>query len=60
MYDSDEMDDDGQIIPSHEGEKKLSNKEQKKAQKQKTKTESTFASYEEFAHLLDGDSDEET
>jgi CRISPR/Cas system CSM-associated protein Csm4 (group 5 of RAMP superfamily) len=47
-------------LPQEEGEKKpLSSKEQKKALKKKHKSESTFADYEEFAHLLDADSDEE-
>lgn len=62
---SDEDLDDGEIeqygseeeeeeIPAYEGQKKKDSKKEKKK-----KGDSNFASYEEFAHLLDGDSDEE-
>ena len=60
---SDEDIDDGEVeqygseeedIPAYEGEKKKDGKKEKKK-----KSDSNFASYEEFAHLLDGDSDEE-
>lgn len=37
----------------------MSAKEQRKEQKRLQKSANTFASYEEFAHLLDGDSDED-
>lgn len=50
------------MLPSYEGEKKakkLTPKEQAKEDKRKIKSANTFADYEEFAHLLDGDSDEE-
>ncbi len=57
MYDSE--DDEGEVLPSFEGQKQMSNKDKRKEQKRKAKTESTFATYEEFAHLLDGDSDDE-
>jgi hypothetical protein len=37
----------------------LSAKEQRKELKRQKKASTTFADYEEFAHLLDKDSDEE-
>ena len=51
---------EGEALPEFEGQKKpLSAKEQRKQLKKKTKAANTFADYEEFAHLLDGDSDED-
>lgn len=49
--------EDGEMeeeLPAYEGQKKKNGKKGKKE-----KSQSNFASYEEFAHLLDGDSDED-
>ena len=55
-----EDESEGEALPEFEGQKKpLSAKEQRKQLKKQTKAANTFADYEEFAHLLDGDSDEE-
>ena len=51
QYGSEEEEEE---IPAYEGQKKKDSKKEKKK-----KGDSNFASYEEFAHLLDGDSDEE-
>lgn len=51
---------EGEALPKFEGDKKpLSAKETRKELKRQQKSANTFADYEEFAHLLDGDSDED-
>jgi hypothetical protein len=56
----DEDESEGEAIPTFEGQKKpLSAKEQRKELKRQQKSANTFADYEEFAHLLDGDSEDE-
>jgi hypothetical protein len=53
--DEDEMSDEeseGELLPTQEG--------QKSKKPKRVKHGSTFASYDEFAHLLDPESDEDT
>ena len=52
--DSEGDNSEGELLPQQEGAKVKGKKQKKKS------SDATFASYEEFAHLLDPESDEDT